>query len=130
MALRVRVGFHLLRRAFVASRAAEGGVEGRRGVGEADHAHRQCDAPHANQAIVASCATADRHRAAVVIAGSGHAALPCPTMAGAWSCSSPRMCGGSSHVWNGGGEGSCHSSVVAPGPQGLAPATRLTLNAS
>ena len=42
------------------------------------------DAAHANQAIVASRTTADRNRAAVVIAaGSGQATLPCPTMAGA-----------------------------------------------
>jgi hypothetical protein len=28
------------------------------------------------------------------------------------------------HWWKGGGEGSCHSSVVAPSPHGLALATR------
>ena len=38
--------------------------------------------------------------------------------------------GSSSQTWNGGGEGSCHSSVVAPSPQGLSPTTRLRLNAS
>ena len=32
--------------------------------------------------------------------------------------------------WNGGGEGSVHSSVVAPAPQGLSGAGRLRTNAS
>src|SRR6185312_6172323 len=38
--------------------------------------------------------------------------------------------GNCSHWWNGGGEGSCHSSVVAPSPHGLAPATRFFWKAS
>ena len=38
--------------------------------------------------------------------------------------------GSCSHWWNGGGEGSCHSSVVAPSPHGLAPAIRFFENAS
>jgi len=33
-----------------------------------------------------------------------------------------------SNVWNGGGEGSVHSKVVAPGPQGLAAAFSLREN--
>jgi hypothetical protein len=32
-------------------------------------------------------------------------------------------------VWNGGGEGSVHSSVVAPAPHGLGPASRLRAKA-
>ena len=37
------------------------------------------------------------------------------------------MRGGVSHVWNGAGDGTCHSSVVAPGPHGLAAAIALGL---
>ena len=40
------------------------------------------------------------------------------------------MRGSCSHWWNGGGEDSCHSSVVAPSPQGFAPASRFFANAS
>ena len=32
--------------------------------------------------------------------------------------------GSCSHWWNGGGDGNCHSSVVAPSPHGLAAASR------
>ena len=35
------------------------------------------------------------------------------------------MRGSTSNWWNGGGEDSVHSSVVAPSPHGLSPATRL-----
>ena len=119
LAFRIGVGVHMLRRALVAGRAAEGGVERRRGVGEADHGHRQRHAADAHQAIVARRAAPDRHRRAVVIAGSRHAKLPCPAIAGAWASSSPKMCGGVSNVWNGAGDGTVHSSVVAPGPHGL-----------
>ncbi len=38
--------------------------------------------------------------------------------------------GSCSHWWNGGGEDSCHSSVLAPSPQGLSPATRFFAKAS
>ncbi|MND02714.1 hypothetical protein D3C83_221960 [compost metagenome] len=34
------------------------------------------------------------------------------------------------NVWNGGGEVRVHSSVVAPTPHGLSPATRLRMKAS
>src|SRR5690606_3198701 len=40
------------------------------------------------------------------------------------------MRGSSSHWWNGGGDDSCHSSVVAPSPHGFAPATRFLAKAS
>ena len=40
------------------------------------------------------------------------------------------MRGNVSYWWKGGGEGSVHSSVVAPTPQGLSPATRFFANAS
>ena len=46
------------------------------------------------------------------------------------SCGAYLIFGSCSHWWNGGGEGSCHSSVVAPSPHGLAPATRFFENAS
>ena len=41
-----------------------------------------------------------------------------------------RICGGSCQEWNGGGDDSDHSSVVAPAPQGFAPACRLRRYAS
>ena len=41
-----------------------------------------------------------------------------------------RICGGSCQEWNGGGDDSVHSSVVAPAPQGFAPACRLRRYAS
>ena len=45
-------------------------------------------------------------------------------------CSEPAICGSVSNVWNGGGEGSVHSSVVAPTPHGLSPASRFFAKAS
>ena len=47
-----------------------------------------------------------------------------------WSVISAVMRGKVSNWWNGGGEDKVHSSVVAPGPQGLSPATRFTWKAS
>lgn len=41
-----------------------------------------------------------------------------------------RIRGNCSHWWKGGGEESCHSSVVAPSPHGLAPASRFFAKAS
>jgi len=40
-----------------------------------------------------------------------------------------RISGSVSYWWNGGGDGSVHSNVVAPGPQGLAAARSLQMKA-
>ena len=47
-----------------------------------------------------------------------------------WTASAHLIRGSSSQTWKGGGEESCHSSVVAPSPQGFSAITRLRLNAS
>ena len=47
----------------------------------------------------------------------------------AFSASQHLICGSLSNWWKGGGEGSVHSSVVAPGPHGLAGAGTLRAKA-
>src|SRR5581483_48872 len=67
----------------------------------------------------------------------GHAMWPSsmysPMPAGgldACKCDAHRINGSVSYWWNGGGDGSVHSSVVAPAPHGLALARCLRMNAS
>ena len=58
-----------------------------------------------------------------VIADTGDAGL------NSWEGDAHRTSGSVSYWWNGGGDGSVHSSVVAPGPHGLAAARSLRTKA-
>ena len=126
----VGVGLHDLRRALVAGGAAEGGVEWRCAVGEPDHRHRERQAA---DAINRCCAPHGPRPRPWFRRGRPEQSRHAPVPRDRRRMRHPRRrkCGAASRrCGTGAGDGTVHSSVVAPGPHGLAGAARLAVNAS